>query len=152
MKSAIVLQLLLAVCTYATDWPQWLGPDRNGVSNETDLHWPATGPEVRWRIPLGKGFSGISIADGRIFTMFAQGEDEYAICLDTETGSEIWRYRTGPYYQESQGGDGPRSTPTVDGAAQRAGRWRWFNKKNRELEEDAKECGLHYNICHGPAP
>ena len=114
MKSAIVLHLLLTISAYAADWPQWLGPNRNGISNETDLHWPATGPEVRWRIPLGQGFSGISNADGRIFTMFAQGEDEYAICLDTETGSEIWRYRTGPYYQESQGGDGPRSTPTVD--------------------------------------
>jgi phosphoadenosine phosphosulfate reductase len=38
------------------------------------------------------------------------------------------------------------STPAVDGEDQRAGRWRWFNQKNRELEEDAKECGLHYNI------
>ena len=60
-------------------------------------------------------FSGISIADGRVFTMFAQGDDEFAICLDAETGAERWRYRTGPYYKEDQGGDGPRSTPTVDG-------------------------------------
>ena len=47
--------------------------------------------------------------------MFAQGDDEFAICLDAETGNEIWRHRTGPYYKETQGGDGPRSTPTVDG-------------------------------------
>ena len=47
--------------------------------------------------------------------MFAQGDDEFAICLDAETGAERWRHRTGPYYKETQGGDGPRSTPTVDG-------------------------------------
>ena len=110
--------LLFAATAQAADWPQWLGPERNGVSGETGLmqSWPATGPVVQWRVPLGKGFSGISIADGRIYTMYAAAGDEYAICLDAHTGEEIWRHRTGPYYKESQGGDGPRSTPTVDGA------------------------------------
>ncbi len=110
--------LLFAATAQAADWPQWLGPERNGVSGETGLmqSWPATGPVVQWRVPLGKGFSGISIADGRIYTMYAAAGDEYAICLDAQTGEEIWRHRTGPYYKESQGGDGPRSTPTVDGA------------------------------------
>ncbi|HIL11895.1 MAG TPA: hypothetical protein EYG11_24670, partial [Candidatus Latescibacteria bacterium] len=110
--------LLFAATAQAADWPQWLGPERNGVSGETGLmqSWPATGPVVQWRVPLGKGFSGISIADGRIYTMYAAAGDEYAICLDAQTGEEIWRHRTGPYYNEGQGGDGPRSTPTVDGA------------------------------------
>ena len=110
--------LLFAATAQAADWPQWLGPERNGVSGETGLmqSWPATGPVVQWRVPLGKGFSGISIADGRIYTMYAAAGDEYAICLDAQTGEKIWRHRTGPYYKESQGGDGPRSTPTVDGA------------------------------------
>ena len=110
--------LLFAATAQAANWPQWLGPERNGVSGETGLmqSWPATGPVVQWRVPLGKGFSGISIADGRIYTMYAAASDEYAICLDAQTGEKIWRHRTGPYYKESQGGDGPRSTPTVDGA------------------------------------
>ena len=117
MKSAISLLLLLTAAAQAADWPQWLGPQRNGISSETDLlqSWPADGPAVQWRTPLGNGFSGISIAEGRVFTMFAQSDDEFTICLDAETGVEIWRHRTGPYYKETQGGDGPRSTPTVDG-------------------------------------
>ena len=117
MKTAISLLLLLTAAAQAADWPQWRGPQRDGISSETDLlqSWPADGPAVQWRTPLGNGFSGISIANGRVFTMFAQGDDEFAICLDAEAGDEIWRHRTGPYYKETQGGDGPRSTPTVDG-------------------------------------
>ena len=101
----------------AADWPQWLGPQRNGVSAEEDLllPWPDGGPEVLWRQPLGRGFSAISVADGRLFTMYADSTGEYAVCLGADTGQELWRVRTGDFYKESQGGDGPRSTPTVDG-------------------------------------
>ena len=114
---AIAAMLLFAATAHAVDWPQWLGPERNGVSGETGLlhEWPADGPTVQWRTPLGKGFSGISVAEGRVYTMYAEAGDEYAICLDAATGREIWRHRTGPYYKEGQGGDGPRSTPTIDG-------------------------------------
>lgn len=115
MKSAIALLLFLSAAAQAADWPQWLGPQRNGLSGETGLFTAEQPFAEAWRVPLGKGFSGISITDGRVFTLFAQGDDEFAICLDAETGVEIWRHRTGPYYKETQGGDGPRSTPTVDG-------------------------------------
>ena len=117
MKNAISLLLLLTAAAQAADWPQWRGPQRDGISGETGLlqSWSADGPAVQWRTPLGNGFSGISIANGRVFTMFARGADEFAICLDAETGAELWRHRTGPYYKETQGGDGPRSTPTVEG-------------------------------------
>ena len=103
MKTAISLLLLLTAAAYAADWPQWRGPQRDGISSETDLlqSWSADGPTVQWRTPLGNGFSGISIANGRVFTMFAQGDDEFAICLDAETGAERWRHRTGPYYKET---------------------------------------------------
>ena len=117
MKNAIPLLLLLTAAAQAADWPQWRGPQRDGISSETGLlqSWSADGPAVQWRTRLGNGFSGISIANGRVFTMFARGADEFAICLDAETGAERWRHRTGPYYKETQGGDGPRSTPTVEG-------------------------------------
>jgi len=99
------------------DWPQWLGPQRNAVSSETGLlkNWPAAGPQVVWRVPLGKGFSGISISQGRVYTLFANSEGEFAVCLKAENGEEVWRFQTGTLYEERQGGDGPRSTPTVDG-------------------------------------
>ncbi len=102
----------------ALDWPQWLGPGRDGVSAETDLllQWPDAGLKVSWSRPLGKGFSAVSVADGRLFTMFADSTGgEFAVCLDAASGEELWRLRTGGYYKETQGGDGPRSTPTVDG-------------------------------------
>ena len=54
--------------------------------------WPEAGPKELWRMPLGNGFSGISIANGRAYTMFAEGEDEVVVCLDAETGAELWRY------------------------------------------------------------
>lgn len=111
--------LLLAVPPAAADdWPQWLGPQRNGVSSETELllQWPEDGLEVVWRQPLGKGFSAVSVADGRLYTMYADTSNgEYAVCLNAGDGDELWRVRTGEYYRETQGGDGPRSTPTVDG-------------------------------------
>ena len=115
MKNLITAVFLVSAA-HAGDWPQWLGPERNGVSTEIDLHWPKSELEVQWRIPLGNGFSGISIASSRVFTMFATGEEEYAVCVSAQSGEELWRFRTGPYYDEGQGGDGPRSTPTVDGA------------------------------------
>ena len=76
-----IFTLLVVSSAHAGDWPQWLGPERNGVSTETGLHWPKSKPKVQWRIPLGNGFSGISIAAGRVFTMFAAGGDEYAVCV-----------------------------------------------------------------------
>src|SRR5438046_460188 len=53
----------------ADDWPQWLGPQRDGVWRESGLlaKFPAGGPKVRWRTPIGEGYSGPAVADGRVF-------------------------------------------------------------------------------------
>lgn len=98
------------------EWAQWRGPNRDGISSETGFikNWPEAGPEVLWHIPLGDGYSGISIAQGKAYTMFAEGNDEFVICLDASDGKEIWRFRSGGKFTE-QRGDGPRSMPTVDG-------------------------------------
>ena len=113
----ISISVLLCFSPAYADWPQWLGPDRTGVSTETGFLkvWPKDGPAILWKRNLGKGFSGISVADGRVFTMFAEGDDEFVVCLNEESGDEIWRFRTGSMFEEWQGGDGPRSQPTVDG-------------------------------------
>ncbi|MCI0692139.1 PQQ-like beta-propeller repeat protein [candidate division KSB1 bacterium] len=97
-----------------SDWPQWLGPNRNGISAEIGLlkSWPATGPKILWRIPLGEGFSGVSISQGRAYTLFAQGSDEFVVCLDAASGKELWRTRSGSTFKDMNG-NGPRSTPTV---------------------------------------
>ena len=99
------------------DWHQWRGPSRDGISLETGLlrGWSDDGPKELWRISLGEGFSGVSISDGRAYTMFVKGEDEIVVCLDAASGKEIWRYLDDYRFENRQGGDGPRSTPTVDG-------------------------------------
>ncbi|TDI49071.1 MAG: hypothetical protein E2P01_04005, partial [Acidobacteria bacterium] len=97
-------------------WSQWRGPDRAGVSSETGLaaRWPEAGPAELWRKPLGAGFSGIIVADGRLYTQFANGGDAFVASLSAKDGSEIWRVRTGASFKSSYG-DGPRATPTLEG-------------------------------------
>ncbi len=99
------------------DWPQWLGPYGTGVSLETGLvdSFPEKGPYILWRQALGSGFSSMVSAGTRVYTMYGRDE-EYAICLDGKTGKVIWRRQTGRLFMDSQGGDGPRATPAVDGS------------------------------------
>ncbi len=98
------------------EWAQWRGPNRDGISSETGFlkSWSEAGPKVLWHIPFGDGYSGISIAQGKVYTMFAEGKDEFVICLDASNGEEVWRFRSGAKFTE-QRGDGPRSMPTVHG-------------------------------------
>ena len=112
----LVVSALLLSCAKAPEWPPWRGPNRGGIAHETGLlkSWPPDGPKVLWRIPFGNGYSGISISDGRLYTMFAPEEDEFVVCLDQSNGEEIWRCRTDSKFANEHG-DGPRSTPTVDG-------------------------------------
>jgi outer membrane protein assembly factor BamB len=100
----------------AADWAQFRGPARDGVSGETGLaaSWPEGGPRQVFRVPLGGGYSGISVAGGRLFTLFSRGEDEFAACLDAADGREIWRVRIDATWKDDIG-PGPRSTPTVEG-------------------------------------
>ena len=117
--ATLVLAGLIAVGapaqTYAADWPQFRGPERDGISQETGLlsRWPDGGPAVLWRQPLGPGFSGISVVGEKIYTLFAKEDAVFAICMDAATGKEIWRAEIGKTFRNSFG-DGPRSTPTVD--------------------------------------
>jgi outer membrane protein assembly factor BamB len=101
----------------AAEWRQWRGPNRDGVSYETGLlkDWSEAAPKELWRIPLGEGFSGISIANGRLYTLYAKGKDEIVACFDAKTGEEIWRHLDDYLFEDRQGGNGPRSTPTIDG-------------------------------------
>jgi outer membrane protein assembly factor BamB len=98
------------------DWPQWRGPNRDGISKETGLlkSWPASGPKVLWRTSSGEGYSGISIANGRGYTMLGLGSDEVLVCFDAATGKEVWRFKMDSQFYNDHG-NGPRSTPTVDG-------------------------------------
>jgi len=99
------------------DWPQFRGPHSDGRSNEVGLFsaWTAENPVVeRWRAPLGNGYSSISIVDDFAVALFGGDSGEYLAAYGTATGAERWRLRVGDLYRDGQG-DGPRSTPTIDG-------------------------------------
>jgi len=119
---AVLFLAVAAVVAHAADeredddWPRFRGPNGDGVSRETGLltRWPDAGPPELWRVPLGKGFSGLSVVGERLYTMASREDGEYVICLATGDGTEIWSRRIDRPY-ENQFGDGPRATPTVDG-------------------------------------
>ncbi|MCH9652168.1 MAG: PQQ-binding-like beta-propeller repeat protein [Deltaproteobacteria bacterium] len=97
-------------------WPQFRGPDRNGVSAEQGLlaAWPEAGPKELWRVPLGAGYSAVVAQGNRLFTQFAAGEEEVIASFNPSDGSEVWRVSLGKTL-ETEMGNGPRSTPTVAG-------------------------------------
>jgi outer membrane protein assembly factor BamB len=98
------------------DWPQWRGPNRDGISSETGLlkSWPKAGPKILWRVPSGEGYAGIVIAKGRGYTMIGQSGNEFITSFDPANGKEIWRTKSDGLFYNDQG-NGPRSTPIVDG-------------------------------------
>ena len=115
MKRALVAVAFLSVAhSQATDWPQWRGSNRNGISPEKlSARWPADGPVVLWRASVGTGFSSVSVSQGRAYTMGNTNDQETVWCLDALTGKEIWKHtypsKLGAVYHEG----GPVSTPTI---------------------------------------
>ena len=108
--------LALAATPASIGWPQWRGPNRDGVSSETGLlqAWKAGGPAVAWRATgLGTGYSSVSVAGGRVFTMGDVGGSQQLIAVDANDGKRLWMARIGAPWVDQYGG--PRGTPTVDG-------------------------------------
>jgi len=106
-----------AMAQTAALWPQWRGPNRDGISKETGLlkQWPADGPPLVWKAAgAGRGYSSFSIADGKLYTMGLRGDREYVVAFDVATGKEAWATPHGSAFRNDRG-DGPRGTPTVDG-------------------------------------
>jgi outer membrane protein assembly factor BamB len=123
MKGIRVLLCLLFVAGVAAaqsnsaNWPQWRGPNRDGISKETGLlkQWPAEGPPVVWKATgAGNGYSSFSIANGKLYTMGLRGDREFVIAFDVATGKEAWATPHGGAFHNDRG-NGPRGTPTIDG-------------------------------------
>lgn len=116
-----LLTPLACATAVADDWPQWRGPNRDGISKETGLlkDWPKDGPKLAWTAKdLGGGYGTPSIAAGRIFLMTNQGvEDESVKALDAKDARPLWSTRIGKvgYPNQQPSYPGARSTPTVDG-------------------------------------
>lgn len=122
MKQLIVPALLAsALLATAADWPQWRGPNHDGISKETGLlkQWPAGGPPLAWKATgCGDAYTSPSVAGGQVFGMGLFEQDESVWALDAATGKQLWKTRIGEgaRVRQTQGGHGPRSTPTVAGS------------------------------------
>jgi len=107
--------------TVTSDWPQWRGPERTGISQEKGLlkQWPKEGPKLLWQVnDIGDGFSTPSVVGSRIYLMSNRGmENEFVQALSTQDGKVIWTTRVGNVGNPNQNPSYPkaRSTPTVDG-------------------------------------
>jgi outer membrane protein assembly factor BamB len=110
--------LIACVAGIAADWPQFLGPERDGVSKETGLlqTFPKSGPTVVWEKKLGDGYSGPVVAGERVIVFSRQDDSEVVECLEAASGKPKWKFSYPTRYSDSYGkGDGPRSTPVIAG-------------------------------------
>ncbi len=126
----LVAGLMGALVTQAADWPQYLGPNQDDKTSEKIAStWPAGGPRVVWKAPTTDGFSILAVSGGKAFTLMSRdvegAEREVCVAFDANTGKEVWAVPLGiakydgggdtPARDHATGGDGPRSTPTIDG-------------------------------------
>lgn len=103
-----------AVAAGSTYWTDFRGPNRDGHYRERSIltKWPAGGLEPVWKQPAGGGYASFVIAHGRAFTIEQRGDEEVVAAYDVATGRELWTNSWTAAFRESQGGDGPRATPT----------------------------------------
>jgi outer membrane protein assembly factor BamB len=129
----LAILISLPTIARADDWPQWLGPQRDGVWRETGIvdKFPTGGPPIRWRVPVGAGYSSPSVAGGKVFIIHRQVKDgapkpanpfsrmsipgvERVLCLDVATGKTLWAKEYPSDYTMSYNA-GPRAAPLIDG-------------------------------------
>ena len=135
ITSVLFSCLVVACCgqlAVGQDWPQYRGPEGDGkISAESaGIIWSAGQPELVWKKPTPLGFSSFSIADGRAITLVAREDEsgstaQICVAIDVKTGEELWAYALSEHDYgrnggdkgagNNRGGDGPRSTPTIDG-------------------------------------
>ncbi|MHB8993779.1 MAG: PQQ-binding-like beta-propeller repeat protein [Armatimonadota bacterium] len=122
IPALLALIAITASLCAADDWPEILGSGRQAEWHETRIlrQFPAAGPTVRWRTPVGAGFAGPAVAGGRVFVPDYQtreaGGVERVVCLEEQTGKVLWTYENpDANYKKFAYNTGPRAVPTVDG-------------------------------------
>lgn len=132
--SVWILTMATATAVQAADWPNYRGPDHNGVSKETGWlsAWPAQGPKTLWKASLGPGFASMAVRSGRVYATGNVQDQDVVYCLDAVTGKEVWRQSYPcPLFAKSHEG-GPCATPTLEGDALYV-----FSKNGDALRMDA---------------
>ncbi len=116
---ALITLLLFKPMLGFAEWPQFMGPSRNGVSSETIAileTLPEDGLHKRWSHTVGSGFAGPVVVGNRCLIFHRQNDEALLDCLDTTTGKVLWTFRYATNYVDTFGFDnGPRSIPTVNG-------------------------------------
>lgn len=100
------------------EWPGFRGPQRNGVIRNVLIRtdWNQAPPTQMWRRPVGPGWSSFSVRGDLFYTQEQRGDDEMVSCYRVSTGEAVWRHRDPIRFYESNGGAGPRGTPTIHGS------------------------------------
>jgi outer membrane protein assembly factor BamB len=138
----VILSMLnLSMCTSSfaqtidADWPSWRGPRGDGSWNSPQIadEWPTNGLAAEWTVEVGGGYSGMSVAGGRVIAMdrrvvenadtstkdepsaVSKSEFERVLCLDLKTGQELWTFEYEQPYGDLDYGNGPRAAPTIHG-------------------------------------
>lgn len=116
LGAAVTAAFLAPLTGRAGDWPQWRGPDHNGISKETGWlsNWPAEGPKKLWDGTVGVGYSSMSVSKGRLYTMGNVENVDAVSCFDAETGKLLWKHEYPCPAKDPNGYHGTRCTPTVD--------------------------------------
>jgi len=121
IKSSLASLLFCASLSAQSDgipWLQWGGPHRN-FQTEAKMPdaWPAAGPKILWRRPLGEGYSSILVENGRLYTTYRNMSTEFVIAADANTGKTIWEYSySAPFHNDAaEEGNGPHATPAIAG-------------------------------------
>ena len=128
VSALLTLGLLHGVTARAADWPQYRGSNHDGNTSESIQPWGSQGPRALWKIPTPLGFSSFTVSQDRAFTLVQREQDgakrEVCLALDAKSGTPLWEKPIGVAKydgggdsgtSDNKGGDGPRSTPSVDG-------------------------------------
>ncbi len=125
-KTTLSLLALLPTLASAADWPQWRGPQRNGMSTETDWKsdWKAVVPKTLWKASVGLGYSSFVVADGKVYTTgHADGKDT-VFCFDAVSGKEVWKHSYPAELGDKYFHGGTTGTPTLaEGKLYHLSRW-----------------------------
>jgi outer membrane protein assembly factor BamB len=115
MKSPILALILAASTAASADWPNFRGPQFNGISAETGWQssFPDDGPKVLWKAKAGIGFSSFSVADGKAYTTGNSNDEDTVFCFDAATGKELWKHSYAEELDPKFYEGGTSATPTV---------------------------------------